>query len=134
MIELSAFGAGARLHHVGMVVSSIADHCPACEPIHDPRQRVRVAFVRLDGVQVELIEPAGPGSPVRRSLERGTKVVHLCWQVPDLEAALEAAAAAGFRRLAAPVPAIAFGGRRIAWCLSPTYGLVELLEAERARR
>jgi methylmalonyl-CoA/ethylmalonyl-CoA epimerase len=29
-----------------------------------------------------------------------------------------------------PVPAVAFGGRRIAWLYTPTRQLVELLEAE----
>lgn len=127
---ITAFGPGARLHHVGMAVASIAEHAPEATITHDPRQRVRVAFVTLAGTCIELIEPAGGGSPIARSLEKGTKIVHLCYQVDDLESALAVAATHGFRRLQAPVPAPAFDGRRIAWCISATYGLVELLEAQ----
>ncbi len=127
--SIPAFGPGARLHHVGMAVASIAAHAPKATVTHDPRQRVHVAFVDLAGTRIELIEPAGEGSPIARSLEKGAKIVHLCYEVDDLEGALEIATTHGFRRLQPPTPAPAFDGRRIAWCISGTYGLIELLEA-----
>jgi methylmalonyl-CoA/ethylmalonyl-CoA epimerase len=111
------------------VVQRIDDHDSALEVVFDPIQRVRVAFVDLAGTTIELIEPVGDDSPVRLSLEKGTKLVHLCFEVPGLEAALTAAAGHGFHVLGAPAPAVAFAGRRIAWCFSKTFGLVELLEA-----
>lgn len=128
--SIEAFGPDARLHHVGAVVPSIADQGLDLEPIHDPLQRVRVAFVDLAGTTIELVEPASDDSPIRRSLEKGGKLLHLCFEVPELDAALGSAAVHGFRALGPAQPAVAFGGRRIAWCFSPVFGLVELLERE----
>jgi methylmalonyl-CoA/ethylmalonyl-CoA epimerase len=127
--DLTPFGPGARLEHVGLVVASIEAAAPGVEAVFDPLQKVRVAFVTLNGVPLELVEPAGDDSPVANSLRKGNKLVHLCYNVPDLDAATRAARAAGFFPLANPVPAVAFGGRRIAWVYSKTFGLVELLEA-----
>lgn len=126
--ELDVFGAAARLHHVGLVVASIAEAHPGLDSVHDPRQRVNIAFVDLNGVRFELLEPAGDKSPVRQSLEKNSKLVHLCYEVPDLEGALARCREFGFRCLQRPVPAVAFEGRRIAWVFSTTFGLVELVE------
>jgi hypothetical protein len=48
--------------------------------------------------------------------------------VPDLETAVECARRFGVHRIARPVPAAAFGGRRIVWLFNQSIGLVELLE------
>ena len=57
--SIDAFGSGARFHHVGVVISRIADHGLGATlvPIHDPIQKVRVAFVDVAGATLELIEP-----------------------------------------------------------------------------
>ena len=128
MKNIELFGEGARFHHVGMAVESIERASPGTEGVTDPIQRVTVAFVELNGVCVELIEPAGEKSPIHRSLEKGTKLVHICYEVPDLEQALECAREHGLRQLGRPVPAVAFDERRIAWVFGPDLGLFELLE------
>jgi methylmalonyl-CoA/ethylmalonyl-CoA epimerase len=129
MVPLSVFGANAAFHHVGLAVPSIVDVAgSAAEVVRDDLQQVSVAFVNLDGVCVELIEPATTTSPVSRSLQEGRQLVHLCFEVADLEEAVATGRAAGFHRIARPVPARAFDNRRIAWVYSRTYGLVELLE------
>jgi methylmalonyl-CoA/ethylmalonyl-CoA epimerase len=95
--------------------------------VHDPIQKVNVAFTDLHGVTVELIEPAGEGSPVAASLKKGIKLVHLCVEVTDMSKAIEFAEKGDFRQLSQPVPAVAFEGRAIVWMFHPTFGLFELL-------
>jgi methylmalonyl-CoA/ethylmalonyl-CoA epimerase len=130
-LPLDLFGAGAAFHHVGLAVRSISDSVGArAEVVHDEQQRVSVAFVDLNGVCVELIEPAAARSPVTLSLQQRQPLVHLCFEVADLAGAISAGRAAGFHTLARPVPAPAFGNRRIAWVYSRTYGLIELLERQ----
>ncbi len=130
-IPLELFGQDAAFHHVGLAVRSIADSIGPCEGVvHDRVQQVSVAFVDLNGVCVELIEPAARPSPITASLDHGQPLVHLCFEVADLTRAIAAGRAAGFHKLARPVPAPAFDGRRIAWIYSRTYGLVELLERQ----
>lgn len=131
-----------RLHHIGYAVADIAAYrrnffdalfAPesVTEPVHDPIQRVRVCFARMGGgTVIELVEPAGPDSPVARYLgsARGG-VYHLCYEVAGLEAAMAAFRAKRCLPLARPAPAVAFDGRRIVFLMTPQRDLVELLEA-----
>jgi methylmalonyl-CoA/ethylmalonyl-CoA epimerase len=127
--HIDLFGVGARFHHIGLVVDSIARVSEVAEAVTDPIQRVTVAFVELNGISVELLEPAGDDSPIHGSLKRGTKLVHLCYEVPDLEKALEHCRQHGLRQFGRSVPAVVFDERRIAWVFSSELGLFELLEA-----
>jgi methylmalonyl-CoA/ethylmalonyl-CoA epimerase len=131
--QASLFGDGARVHHVGMVVKSIqaaamAMGVPNVEVVHDPIQKVRVAFVDVQGVCIEFIEPAAPDSPVNNSLAKGIKLAHICYSVPDIDTAAASAKSKGLMQIAKPAPATAFGDRRIAWFFSANLGLFEVVE------
>lgn len=65
--------------------------------------------------EVELLAPASPDSPIARFLARhGPGIHHICYRVPDLDAALAACRAAGYR-LVDETPRLGAGGRRIAF-------------------
>lgn len=131
------------LHHFGFVVPNIAAgmegfvHSLAAawdgRVYEDPYQRVRVAFLatRAGDPLIELVEPMAEDSPVRRFLaEQGGGLHHLCYEVGRLEehmAEMKARHSVIIRR---PKPAVAFGGRRIAWLLTREKLLVELLEKD----
>jgi methylmalonyl-CoA/ethylmalonyl-CoA epimerase len=129
------------LHHVGFVVANIETAMPgflrslAAEwdghVFHDPLQKVRVAFLatRAQDPLIELVEPAGDDSPVSRFLqERGGGLHHVCYEVAHLEEELIAFRSRGASIAKRPLPAVAFGGRRIAWVITSEKLLVELLE------
>jgi len=128
MFKLDCFGPCARFHHVGIAVPSIEKACSVTEKTRDPIQKVSVAFLSLNGLCVELIEPEGDNSPVNLSLKKDVKLLHLCYSVRNLEEALAECENRGFHRISHPVPAAAFDNRRIVWVYSNTYGLFELLE------
>jgi len=128
------------LHHVGFVVASIAQ-CGAGfasslgfpwsgEIIHDPRQNARVTFLRSSPREpaIELVEPAGENSPLHKFVARGGGLHHVCYEVSNVENQLQQSRAAGCLIVRQPVPAVAFGGRRIAWVYTPERLLVEYLE------
>lgn len=130
-----------RQHHVGFVVANIETAMPGFlrslaaewdgQVFHDPLQKVRVAFLvtRAQDPAIELVEPAGDGSPVLRFLqERGGGLHHVCYEVADLEKELAAFRSRGASIAKRPLPAVAFGGRRIAWVITSEKLLVELLE------
>jgi len=134
-------GGKALLHHLGCVVRSIsivADAFAASisanwdgQIIHDPLQRVRVAFFKPVDTRnpvYELVEPAGADSPVTNFLKRGGGLHHVCYEIDDLQAGLGDAKSSGYVMVSPPKPAVAFGGRRIAWICSKNRLLVELLE------
>ena len=132
------------LHHLGFVVSSISAVGEEFalsisarwdgEIIHDPIQRVRVAFfspVDIKNPVFELVEPASEASPVSRFLKKGGGLHHICYEIDDLESGLCEARGVGLMIVADPAPAVAFSGRRIAWVCSKSRLLVELLERNR---
>lgn len=129
-----------RLHHVGYVVRDIGTVVRGMvdsvagewdgQVIHDPLQKVRVTFIRVGiGAQIELVEPADPGSPVTRFLDKtGGGLHHLCYEVGDLDGQLTLMRSRGVMIARPPMPAVAFGGRRIAWVMTRQKLLLELLE------
>lgn len=131
MERFDPFGPGAEFHHVGLSTTSIEDVLGEnANAILDPIQRVRVAFVSLSGMCVEFVEPAADDSPVGGAIRKGQQLLHVCFTVPDIVAAIRKSRSNGFHQVARPAPAPAFGGRQIAWVYSPAYGLLELLEQE----
>lgn len=128
-LELNVFGDGAIFDHVGVAVRNIREGMLTdLSVISDETQNVTVGFVEINGVRVEMIEPLGENSPIDSSLEKGQRLVHLCYQVPDIDSAIEQSREYGFHCIQKPVPATAFGGKNIAWLFSRIYGLVELVE------
>jgi methylmalonyl-CoA/ethylmalonyl-CoA epimerase len=128
------------LHHIGFVVASIEAQVRGFvavlgaswngQIVEDPLQKVKVTFLAPagGGAQLELVEPASADSPVSAFLARGGGLHHLCYEVDDLEAHLEAMRAQRATITRKPRPAVAFGGRRIAWVYSAERLLLEFLE------
>jgi methylmalonyl-CoA/ethylmalonyl-CoA epimerase len=128
------------LHHIGIVVPQIrpvfegfalsVGGRPDSEIIYDPLQQVSVAFIRPDtpGPAIELIEPGAENSPVSNLAKTGGGLHHLCYEVDNLETELEIARSHGGIVVRKPLPAVAFGGRRIAWVFTKYRLLVEYLE------
>ena len=95
-----------ELHHVSIVVASIAESLPfyrdslklAPSPVREiADQKVRVVFLSAPNTQIELIEPTDTTSGVARFLaERGRPTLHhLCFVVDDLRLTLAALAQRG---------------------------------------
>ena len=130
MKYIDIFGNGAKFHHIGLAVQSISNvFNTEMDSIEDPIQNVSVAFIDLHGMSIELIEPLSDQSPITESLNKGHKLVHLCFKVRNIQAAVENGRKHGFHLIARPVPAEAFHGKNIAWLYSTQIGLLELLEA-----
>jgi methylmalonyl-CoA/ethylmalonyl-CoA epimerase len=127
-----------QFHHVGMACRRIAAELPELAVIGyvpegplitDPIQQVRIQFVTGGGPRIELIEPAGPQSPLDGVLKRGSKFYHLAYEVERLDEAVEHLKSSNFNPVAAPAPATAFGMRRIVFLASATFTLIELIES-----
>ena len=103
-----------RLNHVGVATPSIEksvamyrDHMGAevvREPFDLPAQGVRVCFVDAPNSQIELIEPLGANSPIVKFLEKNPLggQHHVCFEVPDINAAKAELEAKGARVLGEP--------------------------------
>lgn len=128
-------------HHFGFVVPSIEDTVKSFaksmdlawdgEIIHDPHQKVLVTFLsskNVDDPLTELVEPASDDSPVQSFLKRGGGLHHVCYLVDSLDKQLEECRVRRALVVRPPLPAAAFGGRRIAWIYTKNKLLVEYLE------
>jgi methylmalonyl-CoA/ethylmalonyl-CoA epimerase len=130
-----------KLHHIGFVVLSIQESAESFARslgatwdgniVFDPLQKVRVTFFQGHNPTdplIELVEPGGPESPVSQFLSRGGGLHHLCYEVKDLDSHLGFCRSVGTTIIRPPVPAVAFGGRRIAWAVTKKRLLMEFLE------
>jgi methylmalonyl-CoA/ethylmalonyl-CoA epimerase len=136
-------GGNGILHHLGFVVASIstvAEEFAASmsaywdgRVIHDPLQGVRVAFflpADMRNPVFELVEPANEMSPVSSFLKSRGGLHHICYEIDNLDPVLQQSRSVGLAIVAGPTPAVAFGGRRIAWVCSKKRLLMELLERQ----
>ena len=128
-----------QFHHVGVLVKDIAKatqhyarlgYRPATEVVNDPVQTALVQFLKLPGIcpYLELVAPNGAESKLAGALRKGGGLHHVCYSTADIEGTCKELQAAGWFILAAPVGAVAFGGRRIAWLMGADRVLMELVE------
>jgi methylmalonyl-CoA/ethylmalonyl-CoA epimerase len=133
--------ASFKFKHIGVAVASIEQALSSYRvifgyhvlsgPFEDPVQKVTVCFLGLDQPgepAIELVSPSGEHSPVNKYLANGIGAYHMCYEVEDIESALAHVRSNGSIVISNPVPAVAFGGRRIAWFYTPTRQLIELVE------
>lgn len=129
--------AAPRIAHLGVAVESIdaalafyRDVLGLVPGAPEQADGARIVSLPFGESEVELLEPLTPDSPIARFMaRRGPGIHHVCYRVPDLDAALAACRAAGYR-LVDEVPRTGAGGHRIAF-LHPksTAGiLIELTE------
>ena len=136
---------GFRLRHVGVAVPKLDKAAEILEklfgyrtvsgPFDDPIQRVTVSFLQqnlVDAAEIELIAPLTEDAPIRAMLAKDIGAYHFCFETTNLAGALVHAKEQGCIMVSGPSPAVAFGGRRIAWLYAPTRQLFELVEVEAA--
>ena len=111
-----------RIAHVGIAVpdleTALAFYRDVLGIVPLPPETVdgaTIVALPLGDSEVELLAPLQPDSPIGKFLaKRGPGIHHICYLVADLDAALEACRAAGYR-LVDEVPRIGAAGRRIAF-------------------
>lgn len=113
---------GARIAHIGVAVTDLAAVLPFYRDVlglvpkpaetADGATIVSIPFGESD---VELLQPTSPDGPVAKFIaKRGAGIHHICYRVPDLDAALAACRAAGYR-LVDETPRQGAHGKRIAF-------------------
>jgi methylmalonyl-CoA/ethylmalonyl-CoA epimerase len=111
-----------RIAHVGIAVADLEAALAFYTDVlgiapHQPEtvDGATILALPLGDAEVELLAPLHADTPIGKFLaKRGPGIHHICYQVADLDAALEACRAAGYR-LVDKVPRIGAAGRRIAF-------------------
>ena len=129
------------IDHVGYAVKNIKKALPSfqalgfefAEIICDDLRKINLCFGQKDGYVIELVSPAYKGvpSPVDDVLKKnGSTPYHFCYRTERmLEEEIENFEASGFKVLIPPVPATAFGDKRVVFMYHITVGLIEIVES-----
>lgn len=130
-------GPATRIAHVGIALSAIDAQLPFYRDVLglksvqvNDSDGARIEAFDADGSLIELLESADEGSPIGRFLaKRGPGIHHICFAVPDLQAALDKCRSSGVE-LVDQVPRIGAEGKPIAFLHPRSTGgiLVELTE------
>jgi methylmalonyl-CoA/ethylmalonyl-CoA epimerase len=127
--------------HIGLLVGDMSEGRAALESLfgvdqwtqvfEDPGIGVYVQFGRTaEGPCYELIAPLGEASPVLTALKRGINILnHVAYLTPDLDAEARRLEGMGSIMAGPAKPAVAYGGARVQFWITPQRFMVELIEA-----
>jgi len=140
-----AAAADYRLDHVCLAVRKLAParamlermlgYQARTEPVENTRQQVIVQFMSKPGsIDIKLIEPASPESPLVEFLKRsGGGLHHLAFRTGSVEAGVADLAAKGARIVAPPQPGEAFDEAAIAFAFLGNGLSAELIDTDTRR-
>lgn len=123
-----------KLHHIGIACSDIEQAIEDFSKFHtivskseivdDPLQNARLCMITTDmGLDIEFIS----GEQVAQFIKKGITYYHVCYEVENLEQAIDDYLSKDAKIISEPKPAILFGNKRVAFLYLP-YGFVELVE------
>ena len=132
-----------KLHHIGIIVKDIQTSLGELSrylefektsiPMLVESQRVNVCFLKTSDIYIELIEPIGNNSPVKKISESGGGFHHLCFEVDDIVKETKKMKDNGGRVIVEPVEG--FEGRLISFILlnmkNTNCNLIELAEKKK---
>lgn len=138
-----AFGGVGRLNHIAIAVQDLEAAknffksvlgLTASEGEKLEEHGVRVSFVDLPNVKIELLEPLGADSPIKSFLEKNKAggLHHLCFEVNDINSALDKIKSLGKYRLLGEKPKIGSHGTPVAF-LHPKDCSGVLIELEQVK-
>jgi methylmalonyl-CoA/ethylmalonyl-CoA epimerase len=129
-----------KFDHIGVFVRTIAEggaQLSAMLPVArrseiytDPLIRVHVQFLYdAGGLCYELVAPYGEGNPVDGALKTRRNILnHVAYRTASLDGELAKLREQGAVPLGEPKPAVAFGGRRVVFVMTPLNFVIELIE------
>ncbi len=127
-----------KFHHVGIATKSIDKSTKmyaqlgyiASETVVEISQNVKICFLtKEDSPILELVEPLNAESPVTRMVtQSGTTPYHTCYEVKDINAAVEELEDMNFRPLFEPMQSDAMMNGLICYLFADGIGLIELYE------
>jgi len=127
-MEIDFLGSNAALHHIGMAFKKKPKELDNIKYFDDPTQKVTVGFASINGCQIEVVIPLSEDAPTLNVMKKGTKLLHLCYEVDDIDISINYAINNNCIIVSNPVEAVAFNNRKIAWLFHKNYGLIEILE------
>lgn len=128
-----------RFHHAGVACTdihretetlSVVGYRPEGAEFVDVVQGVRGIFLAGQQPRLELLQPISDAKGVLTPwLKTSTKIYHLAYEANALQDAIAGLRDEGAKLVVAPVPAVAFNGRPIAFVMLRNRLLVEIIQS-----
>jgi methylmalonyl-CoA/ethylmalonyl-CoA epimerase len=134
---LSISPIGHTFHHIGYATTSLVREREFFKHLGyvqegldfaDPEQGILGCFLQGSGPRIELLENLPGSNTLTPWLNMGIKMYHLAYEVEDLENAIIWARSQRGKMTVAPIPAIAFQGRRICFFAFRQGPMLEFIE------
>lgn len=128
-----------KIHHIGVVVNKINEVAKILEnkiefdertiPFDDIFQKVKVMFLKIGSIKIELIEPSTTDSPIREFLEKGGGIHHIAFETKNFDEDIQKLLDMNVKPLQQK-PTRGFEDRRIFFFYIPKSGIkvIELVE------
>ena len=126
----------AAFHHIGVACRDLDSETSRFAALGyeqegtdftDPIQGESGRFLVGGGPRLELLVPLSTEGCLAPWLKTGAKLYHLAYMTPDFDGEILRLRGQGAKTVVQPVPAVAFGGRRITFLMLPNMMLVELI-------
>ncbi len=132
----------SKINHIAIAVPnltiaakrySVDLKCNVSSPQALHEHGVTVVFVDFDNTRIELLEPLGDNSPIAGFLKKNPQggQHHICYEVEDIQVAIEQIKKSGIRILGDGKPIIGAHGKPVVF-LHPKDCMGTLLEIEQA--
>ena len=127
-----------KIHHLGYLVKDIEKakanflalgYSVEQENVFDEERGINITFLINDGYRIELVSPAREDGVVSSLIKKlGNTPYHICYITNDLDSEIERLKTTGFLVIQAPKIAPAIQNKRVAFLMSATLGIIELVE------
>lgn len=131
-----------KVHHIGYLVKKMEAAIRSFEalgykiaqpPAYDEIRKVHICFLQKDGYCIELVSPASEDSVVSGLIKKfKNSPYHICYETEQFDKDYQELMDGGFVSIDAPTPAPALQDRNVVFLMSPSMGMIELLENENA--
>lgn len=128
-----------KIHHIGYAVKNMEKAKGIFETlgyhfdrtVKDVDRKLYILFGEKDGMLIELLCPMENGSPIDDLLKKnGATPYHICYETEDIEKEIERLKTIHFKLVVPPKEACAIQGRKVAFLMNLSVGIIELVEKE----
>lgn len=129
-----------KFDHIGYAVKDIIETAAmykesgySLSDVFEERvQNAKIAFLTREGFPtIELVAPLEGKSPVDSFLDKiGVMPYHMCYEVDDIDSAVEDLYEEGFVPLFMPVESVAMNNRKICYLFNSKTGYIEIVNSK----
>lgn len=126
-----------KINHIGYLVKNFPEAKAEFESLgykaskntHDTLQLVDICLMERDGYVIELVSPYDEKSVVAGMMRKHKNApYHICYEAEDFDHDVAGLIEQGYMKVHGPLPAPAFGSRRVIFLVNHYIGMIELLD------